>query len=289
MRPPARTSSVKVGIAIVGPGRLGQALGKLLAEAGYPVRCVAARRLSAARRAVRFIGSGHPVGLNSPEIAEAGAILLTVADSAVAPVAQRLASLRDDWSGKVALHTSGSQPAVLLQPLRRRGAAIGSLHPFQTIPSPAAGVRNLLGCYWAIEGDAPARKVAAGWVKALDGVRFLVRPSQKTPYHLAAFLVCPTVVTLMDRSLRLLRRSGVPVKIAAPMLAQFVTETARNFVELGARQALTGPAARGDWPTLRRHLRALRRVSPEVTPVYKALLRAMLRLIGRRPLPGLLW
>ena len=39
------------GIAIVGPGKVGQALGKLLAAAGFPIRYVAARRLEAARQA----------------------------------------------------------------------------------------------------------------------------------------------------------------------------------------------------------------------------------------------
>jgi predicted short-subunit dehydrogenase-like oxidoreductase (DUF2520 family) len=271
------------GLAIIGPGRVGQALGKLLAGAGVPVRYVAARRLTAARRAVRFIGGGWAVGLGDPRLAEASVILVTTADSAIGEVAQNLARLRRDWSGKVAIHTCGSLPASVLRPLARRGASIGSLHPFQTIPNPRAGIRNLQRCYWSIEGDATARRVAARYVKALEGVAFPVRPSAKTLYHLSAFLVCPTVVTLMDRSERLLRRSGVPAKIARPMLGRFVTEAVRNFVELGGRRALTGPAARGDWPTLGRHLAALRRTSPESVPIYVEMVRAMLRLAERRP------
>lgn len=271
------------GVAIVGPGRVGQALGKLLAGAGVPVRYVAARRLAAARRAVRFIGSGQAVDLRNPRLAEASVILLTTADSGISEVARNLTGLRRDWSGKVVLHTCGSLPASVLQPLARRGAAIGSLHPFQTIPNPRAGVRNLRKCYWGIEGDAAARRVAARYAKALDGVAFRVKPSDKTLYHLAAFLVCPTVVTLMDCSERLLRRSGVPARIVRPMLGRFVAETVKNFVEFGGRRALTGPAARGDWSTLERHLAALRRTSPEVVPVYIELVRAMLRLAGRRP------
>lgn len=272
-------------MAIVGPGRLGQALGKLLTRAGFPVLFVAARRPAAARRAVRFIGSGRPLGLSAHELIEAPVILLTTSDAALPQVVRDLASRggeRDGWSRKVVLHTCGSLPTTVLRPLRRRGAAIGSLHPFQTIPSPAAGVRNLAGCFWGIEGDPAAREVATRWVKALGGVSFRVRSAQKALYHAAAFLVCPTVVTLMDRSAHLLQRSGVPAKIARPMLERFVAETARNFVEFGSRRALTGPAARGDWPTIRRHLAALRRFSPAAIPVYTALLRAMLRLVGRR-------
>jgi predicted short-subunit dehydrogenase-like oxidoreductase (DUF2520 family) len=272
----------KRDVAIVGPGRVGQALGKLLAEAGVPITLIAARRRGAARRAARFVGSGRAVGIEDPRVTEATVILLTTADAALEPVARDLARRRRNWSGKVVLHTCGSLPAAVLRPLRRRGAAIGALHPFQTIPSPAAGVRNLKACFWGIEGDAVARKLAGQWVKALGGVAFSVRPLQKTLYHAAAFLVCPTVVTLMHRSARLLRHAGVPAKIVRPMLGQFVAETVRSFVKLGGRRALTGPVTRGDWTTIRRHLVALRRVSPHLVPLYSTLVRAMLPLTGKR-------
>ncbi len=289
------------GIAIVGPGRLGQALGRLLVGSGFRVLYVAARRVRAARRAIRFIGAGRPVALAAAhDLVKAQIVLLTVADSALSRVAKDLArrllriptasyrhrvgrSHPKAWQGKTVLHTCGSLPASVLEPFRRRGAAIGSLHPFQTVPNPAAGVRNLKGCYWGLEGDAKALRIARRWVKALGGIPFRVRPDRKTPYHLAAFLVCPTIVTLMDRSLGLLQKAGVPARVAQPMLGRFVAETARNFVKLGAQRALTGPAVRGDWPTIRRHLAALRRFSPDTVPVYIELLRAMLQLAGEKP------
>lgn len=280
------------GVAIVGPGRVGQALGRLLKESGVRIRWVVARRRAAARRAVRFIGGGKPLPLLDPRLTEAAIIILTTSDGALSEVARQLANRPDKpnaWRGKVVLHTCGSLPSAVLQPLKRQGAAIGALHPFQIVPSPSAGVRNLRGCYWGIEGDPAATRTArACVVRALEGVSFNVRPRQKTLYHLAAFLVCPTLVTLMERSARLLKRAGVPGGVARPMLQQFVTKTAANFTELGAKRALTGPAVRGDWATLERHLAALRKASPEVVPLYRELLRAMLRLaveqkaLGRR-------
>lgn len=276
----------KRGVAIVGPGRVGQALGKLLARAGVPVMLVAARRLAAARRAVGFIGCGEAIELSDPRLREAAVVLLTTTDAALAQVAKELAGREphpNAWQGKVVLHTCGSLPSAVLRPLKRRGAAIGSLHPFQTIPNPAEGVRNLPGAFWGIEGDLAAQELARRWVKALGGVAFRVRATEKTLYHLAAFLVCPTLVTLMERSARLLKRAGVPAGIARPMLSRFVAETARNFADLGARRALTGPAVRGDWPTIQRHLRALRGSSRDLIPLYRALVRVMFRLTGRWP------
>ncbi len=277
------------GVALIGPGRLGQAMGRLLSQAGIPIVFVVSRRLTAARRAAGFIGSGRPLSFaQAAGMAPAGVVLLTTADLALAQVAHELAKTDINFNGKTVLHTCGSLPASVLDPLRRRGASIGSLHPYQTVPSPRAGVRNLSGCFWGIEGEPKARRVAERWVKVLGGVAFRVRPEQKTLYHASASLVCPTVVTLMDHSLRLLRRSGIRARVARPMLARFVAETAENFARLGARRALTGPAVRGDWQTLRRHLTALRRASPDIVPAYTELLRAMLRLSGRRAPHGLL-
>jgi predicted short-subunit dehydrogenase-like oxidoreductase (DUF2520 family) len=270
-------------VAIIGPGRIGQAMGRLLAESGVPVAFVVARKPAAARRAVRFIGKGIPIVLSDPRLQSASVLLITTSDTAVAEVAREFAQRgkgRDAWRGKVVLHTCGSLPSTVLDPLKLRGAAIGSLHPYQTVPSPQAGVRNLRGCFWALEGDRRALRVARSWVKLLGGVAFSIRPGKKTLYHLSAFIVCPTVVTLMAQATSLLKEAGVPVRISRPMLRQFVAETAKNFADMGARRALTGPAVRGDWATIRRHLAALRKSAPEFEPVYQSLLQAMLNLAG---------
>ncbi len=274
------------GVAIIGPGRLGQALGRLLADSGVPIEYIAARRLAAARKAVRFIRQGTPLGFSDPLLMDASNYLITTSDSAIANAAtvlSRIGKRRDSWKGKVVLHTSGALPSTILAALKRRGAAVGSLHPYQTVPSPAAGVRNLRGGYWAVEGDRPAVALARRWVKMLGGVAFTIRPHAKSLYHLSAFIVCPTVVTLMAQAADLLGMAGVPRKVSRPMLRQFVSETARNFEDLGGRRALTGPAGRGDWETIRRHIAALEKAAPEFEPVYQSLLKAMLRLAKKSP------
>src|ERR1043166_4236547 len=173
------TNRITESTMIVGPGRLGQALGRLLSDAGVPVRFVAARKLAVARRAVEFIGSGEPVSLGrlgDRELAQVRIVLLTVSDSAIAEVASYLAVVHDrtkacdaeHWSGKIVLHTCGSLPATgpasVLASLRDRGASVGSLHPFQTVRSPAAGVNSLYRCFWATEGDPAALRLGANWV-----------------------------------------------------------------------------------------------------------------------------
>lgn len=274
-------------LTIAGPGRIGQAIGKLLFEAGFPIHAVAARRLRSARRAASFIGSGVPCRIDDASLAEADVILVTVADAAIAPLAGRWAEWKRVWKGKTVLHTSGALPAAVLQPLGKSGASIGSLHPFQTVPSASAGYRNLRRAFWAIEGHARARRAALEVAQALDGMTFRLEAARKTLYHAGAVMSCGAVVALLDQSAQMLRRAGVPARLIPPMLGEFVAETVRNFVALGGRGALTGPAARGDWSTVEGHIQALRQHAPQAIPVYLELTRAMAQLAGRKLPRGL--
>ncbi len=286
------TTDSQTTLAIIGPGRVGQALGRLLLLAGVRIGWVAARRLAAAKKAVDFIGAGRAVTMDSPDLAGVQVLLITASDSALSEVALTLAKRRESWKGAIVLHTSGAWPAggqdSVLRPLRLRGASAASLHPLQTVPSARAGVLNLIGCSWAIEGDPQGVKLARAWVRALRGTAFALRPQDKPAYHAAAVIACAGVVTLMESSRRLLERCGVAPGRARPMLGGFVAETAKNFAALGARRALTGPAVRGDWTTIRKHLAALKKGAPDLVPLYDELLHSMLRLSGRRPPLGIL-
>ncbi|HZT70504.1 MAG TPA: Rossmann-like and DUF2520 domain-containing protein [Terriglobia bacterium] len=270
-------------VTIVGPGRVGQAMGRLLVEAGVPIKYVAGRKTARAKHAARFVGGAEGLKLKDRRLADADVILITTSDTALSEVAEQIAQYRKDWSGHMVLHTCGSLPAAVLEPFRKRGASVASMHPYQTVPDAFAGVRSLPGSFWTIEGDPEAVELARRWVAKLNGIAIDIKPENKPLYHLSAFLVSPTVVTLMGCSERLLEKSGMPRKYVRQMLGKFVSETVRNFVALSTRRSLTGPAVRGDWATLERHIAELQREAPEVVPAYIELVDLMLRAAGATP------
>jgi predicted short-subunit dehydrogenase-like oxidoreductase (DUF2520 family) len=267
-------------VTIVGPGRVGQAMGRLLVEAGVPIKYVAGQKTARARHAASFVGGAAGLSLKDRRAADVDVILITTSDTALSEVAEQIAQYRKDWSGRMVIHTCGSLPASVLEPFRKRGASVASMHPYQTVPDAFTGVRSLPGSFWALEGDPEAVELARRWVAKLNGIAIDIKPENKPLYHLSAFLVCPTVVTLMDCSERLLEKSGVPRKYARQMLGKIISETARNFVDLGTRRSLTGPAVRGDWATLERHVTQLKREAPEVIPAYIEMVDLMLRVAG---------
>jgi predicted short-subunit dehydrogenase-like oxidoreductase (DUF2520 family) len=240
---------------IVGPGRLGLAIGSLL------LRGEAVQELT-------FSGRGpapaHPVFQHdrvgfrdaaAVPIDAPTAILITVPDTAVAGVALEL-SQRGFPRTLPVLHTSGALGGEPLAPLRQAGHPTGSLHPLASVTDSAAEQR-LAGAWFGVEGDPEARELADRIVSALKGFRLDVDAGSKPVYHAAAVFASNYVVTLLSVAERLLVKSGVAGADARAATAALAAGAVANCSERGAAAALTGPIARGDVGTVRLHLERL--------------------------------
>ena len=171
----------KSGISIIGAGRIGRALGRRLREQGWKIHSVVTRSQPTARRAVRSIGAGRASGDLSPSVLSASVILISVPDSAISSIVNRLATFgKTDLQSKAVLHTSGALSSGVLAQLRPLGAAVGSIHPLQTFSG--VGIPSLEGRIFAIEGDPAAIRVARVIARALGGHPLLLAASSK-PLH----------------------------------------------------------------------------------------------------------
>src|SRR5215470_5038440 len=146
-------------LTIIGGGRVGRSLGRALRESGWKIFGVVARTKPAARRAVRFIGQGHPFAGVSGQALTPRTVLVAVQDSELPSLASELARLcTREWKGKVVIHTSGALASDVFSPLGVLGASVGSMHPMQTFSG--IGVPPLEGRVFAIEGDPAALRLA---------------------------------------------------------------------------------------------------------------------------------
>ena len=89
-------------------------------------------------------------------------------------------------------------------------------------------------------------------------------------YHAAAGLVANGAAALAAGGVELLEAAGVDAKTAAAMLGPLLRSVAENVARLGLPAALTGPVRRGDAAGLERHLETLRRLAPDLVPLYLA-------------------
>jgi predicted short-subunit dehydrogenase-like oxidoreductase (DUF2520 family) len=266
-------------IAIVGTGRVAQALGRALVDAGAPLVAIAGRRADRAAEAAAFAGASvAPIGLDDAAAA-AERLLIAVSDDAVRAVARALAA--GGVRGGVALHTSGAHGPELLDALRRAGVSCGVLHPLQTIPTPARGAAALHGAAFGVGGDAEAAEWAHEIVGLLGGTPLTVAPGGFAAYHAGAVMASNAVVAVLDAAIVLMRSAGVDGATALHAVGPLCLTSARNVIETGPDAALTGPVRRGDATTIRSHLAALSACPPHVDALYRASAQALVE-ISRR-------
>lgn len=272
----------RASVAIVGAGRVGQALGRLLSGAGYEIDAVVCRRMRAARAAVRFIGAGTPRGSRSLGPISAEVVLVATPDDEIARAAERLAALPQSWEGRVVLHTSGSRAASELDALRARGAATGSMHPLQSFSSPELGVERVAGSVFALEGARAAVAVARRIARDVGARPVRLRTGRKALYHAAAVLAAGHVTALVDMSLEAMRSAGLGEDEARAAVLPLVRGAIANVAAAGTVEALTGPFARGDEGTIARNRAALAALDPEIAAVYDMLGERSRAIVRRR-------
>jgi predicted short-subunit dehydrogenase-like oxidoreductase (DUF2520 family) len=277
-------------VAIIGAGRVGAAVGNLLARAAYAVTAVMRRTQEAATAAASFIGSGTPMTDAVQAARSADIILITTPDGAIGTVCEAIARSGGFLQGSTVLHMSGAHTLDLLDEARKAGAHRAVIHPLQSVPSRDQGVKNIPGSFFRIEADPEALPVARNLVKALGGVE-LVMPKWSSDrdsaslYHAGAVTVSNYLVALIDHGLAFYQALGADKREALTAVLPLIKGTLANIERLGTTEALTGPIARGDAETVQGHLEAMQQRAPELLPLYKLLARQTIAIARERGLP----
>jgi predicted short-subunit dehydrogenase-like oxidoreductase (DUF2520 family) len=170
-----------------------------------------------------------------------------------------------------AFHSSGVLIGRELEPLRKTGVAVASVHPLMTF---VPGARpSLLGVPFALEGDAAATKLARRIVRDLGAESFLLSAKRKVAYHTWATMSSPLLLTYLVAIEEVAREAGLNRKDARRMSLPIIRQTLENFRTLGPKHSFSGPLIRGDAQTVSKHL-ALLRKHPRAQAVYVALAKA---------------
>ena len=262
-------------VSIVGPGNLGTALALTLPSAGYVVKFIASRAKSINN--VETTGLARRVKARLVVLGKApldsDLVWITVPDDAIAATALRLARTQD-WRGKIVFHSSGALTSDDLAPLREQGAKVASVHPGMTfVRGPAP---QMLGVAFAVEGDAAAIRMAKRIVEDLGGTTYAINKRNKVLYHAFGSFASPMVIALMTSLESVAKAAGIKAGDIKTMMIPLLWQTLRNYLQHDAAAAFSGPLARGDVATVRRHLKELQ-VVPEARTVYVALAKAAMK------------
>lgn len=279
----ARRVAGRPGVAIIGAGRAGGSLAVLLAASGWPLTAVWSRRPGRSRTVagrVQATAGFRPSAPSRPEAAAAGAgvILLAVPDDALAQLAGSLADAGPPARATVALHLSGAAPLEVLSRLRQQGVHTGGLHPLAVFPLERPPMDLLDGAGFAVGGDPVAVRLARRLARSVGGLPYRIPAAGRPAYHLAASLVANDTLALFAAAMEQAISAGLRPATARRALAHLLAGVAGALDASPPGRVLTGPVARGDAETVRRHLGTARRGDPGVRKVHVLLSRMLLRM-----------
>ncbi len=249
---------------IIGGGRVGTAVGRILQRKGAQVNAVASRSEESLAQVAKHIKGA----VLTSDVVKAGrkgnAVIITTPDDLIADVCLTLVSGQAVKRGDRIVHMSGALGLDVLEPAEQLGARTASVHPLQTFADVRGAMKNIPGSVFAVTTrDDATRAWAEGLVRKLGGEPVPLAERDKTLYHIGAVVASNLLVALEHAAELVYQEIGMHREKALKALLPLIEGTVENLKRLGTERALTGPVARGDIGVLRRHLECLEREERE--------------------------
>ena len=281
--------STRLGVGVVGAGRVGAVLGSALRAVGHPVIGVSAVSEESRERAETLL-PGVPV-LEVPEVVRRSElVLLAVPDDALAELVEGLARTGAWQPGQIVVHTAGRYGAGVLDAARAMGVIPVALHPAMTFTGTSLDLSRLEGCTFAVTAPTPVLPIGQALVVEMGGEPVVIEESLRPLYHAALAHGANHLVVLVAQAGQALSAAGVrdPGAVLRPLLEAALDGALRAESAAGDREGeasngaittLTGPVRRGDAGTVRDHLAELTDLAAhtgaaDVLDSYSALSRA---------------
>lgn len=250
-----KTESTLRDIVIVGSGNLAEALARAVASIPeLRLRQIFAR--NAARGTAVAALSGTHWTSDPAELAVADLYLIAVSDRAVGEVAGALPIPAESFVA----HTAGSVP---LDEIPGKYDRRGVFYPLQTFTKGRAVDFAQIPLF--IEGSDEGTTLQLEiFGRRLSSKVLRADSAQRRAIHLAGVFACNFANAMYTAAEGVLAGAGLPFDVLKPL----IRETAAKAAEAGSSADVqTGPAVRGDAPTLARH-RAMLAGEPELEQIY---------------------
>lgn len=244
----------RLGIGIIGAGKVGAILGAALRGAGHAVVGVSAVSEASKDRAELLL-PGVPV-LEVAEIVERSElVLLAVPDDALPGLVSGLGAMNAWQVGQLVAHTSGRFGTGVLAPVKAAGGIPLALHPAMTFTGMSLDLARLADASFGVTADPAMLPIAQALVVEMGAEPVVIAEADRVLYHAALAHSANHMVTLVAQAAQILGEIGVeaPNQLLGPLLRAAL----ENALASGD-SALTGPVARGDVGTVSAHAAALR-------------------------------
>ncbi|HEY4535606.1 MAG TPA: DUF2520 domain-containing protein [Enteractinococcus sp.] len=264
----------RLGIGIIGAGRVGAVLGLALQQAGHTITAVHAVSEASVARAEALLPT-VPV-IDIPDILRRSeAVIFAVPDDVLEELVSGLAAAGHIQTGHLLVHTSGRYGTDVLRSVREHGAIPVAIHPAMTFTGTSLDVDRLHNTAFGITADAVVAPIAEALVVEMGGIPVAIPEAARPIYHAAMAHASNHLVTLTAQAQAMLEAGGIDQ--GSKLLGNLMTASLENALTNGD-QALTGPVSRGDSGTVAKHLETLKTLDDaELLETYRVMALATAR------------
>ncbi|MBI5473129.1 MAG: DUF2520 domain-containing protein [Ignavibacteriae bacterium] len=264
-----------MNVAIVGAGKVGSVLGKILATRGAKIVAVVSRTNASAARAGKYLRCRNVSTSLAAIPPKTDLVLIATPHSAVEEVAYKLTAIAHlEFKRLSVCHASGTLTADALVPLAKKGASVFSFHPLQTFPrdfGPAEILPTVRGIYYGVDGSKKGIAVAGVLAKKLGGKVLVVKPEMRKFYHAACVVASNHLTTMLWILEQMFGALKTNEKKFFPVFEPIMQAALRNAARTSPAKSLSGPIARGGVETVAGHFESVKKFAPELVPYFAAL------------------
>ena len=241
-------------LSVIGAGNVAYTLCKLLKIKGIEPYCVFVRD---AEKAVKVHADLNVEAVSSYEkVLESDMTIIAVNDDAISEVASHLA----DYKGLV-VHTSGTKSSELLN----RSQHYGVFYPLQTMSKEREISFDDIPLLIYANSSEDAEKLSQFAGQFSKKVVFC-DDKQRKAIHLSAVFVSNFTNVMLGIGDKLLKENDLPLDLMRPLVMEMIQKS----FDISPKNALTGPAKRGDFATIGEHEKMLAD-NPDELAIYMIL------------------
>ncbi len=234
----------RLGVGIVGAGRVGPILGAALAGAGHAIIGVSAVSASSKERADAIL-PGAPV-LEIPVIVERSElVILAVPDAELPSLVAGLAATGSWQPGQIVMHTAPGYGVEVLAPAAAAGAIPLAVHPALEFTGTSLDLARLHETYFAVTGPAPVLPIGQALVVEMGGEPVVVAEEDRAAYAEAIATASTFSRAIVEQATGIL--GGIGFENPGTFLSSLVRSAVDNALSRASAPPVGPSALLGEW------------------------------------------
>lgn len=271
-------------IGFIGAGKMGFTMGRHLADYcrkacgqygdRLDVSGFFSKSLESAKCAAAFTDTKYYSDL-CELVHESDILFITTPDGQISGVAKNIADMISNKEEKILVHTSGALSSQVFSGMGSKFYGY-SVHPIYAVNSKTESYIDFKNAFITIEGHEKYLDFFVDLYESMGHSVKTISADNKVKYHGAAVFASNLVIGLFEVGKKILAECGFSEDEANQALLPLFINNASGLATKGSKEALTGPIARNDVDTVRKHLEV---IESDEREIYRLLSRELVNLV----------